>query len=213
VLIDPHPLAEDALARPGAVATIVLTASVRQRASWRLRREFGIPVWMPAATREAEEEPDERYSEGDRLPGGLEVIFTPGAGRRMASVEREDESLSTSSVSSHQRSRPPRYLLARRASEGRRVQPARVTSSSRTSARLRRGGRAPSGLSAGLHDVRVPRLCLKVGRACESPTLFSHVRGSSSSCGLVWTCLGRKMKVRARLRVTRGHDRRLLKSR
>jgi hypothetical protein len=80
VLIDPHPLAEDALARPGAVGAIVLTASVHQRASWRLRREFGIPVWMPAATREAEEEPDERYFEGDRLPGGLEAIFTPGAG-------------------------------------------------------------------------------------------------------------------------------------
>jgi glyoxylase-like metal-dependent hydrolase (beta-lactamase superfamily II) len=80
VLIDPHPLAEDALARLGAVAAIVLTASVHQRASWRLRREFGMPVWVPAATREAEEEPDERYSQGDRLPGGLEAIFTPGAG-------------------------------------------------------------------------------------------------------------------------------------
>jgi glyoxylase-like metal-dependent hydrolase (beta-lactamase superfamily II) len=58
----------------------VLTASVHQRASWRLRRELRIPVWVPAATREAEEEPDERYSEGDRLPGGLDAVFTPGAG-------------------------------------------------------------------------------------------------------------------------------------
>jgi hypothetical protein len=80
VLIDPHPLAENALAGLGEVAAIVLTASVHQRASWRLRRELGIAVWVPAATREAEEEPDERYSEGDRLPGGLEAMFTPGAG-------------------------------------------------------------------------------------------------------------------------------------
>jgi glyoxylase-like metal-dependent hydrolase (beta-lactamase superfamily II) len=80
VLIDPHPLAEDALVGLGAIAAIVLTASVHQRASWRLRRELGIPVWVPAPTRDAEEEPDERYSEGDRLPGGLDAIFTPGAG-------------------------------------------------------------------------------------------------------------------------------------
>jgi hypothetical protein len=80
VLIDPHPLAEDALVGLGAIAAIVLTASVHQRASWRLRRELGIPVWVPAPTRDAEEEPDDRYSEGDRLPGGLDAIFTPGAG-------------------------------------------------------------------------------------------------------------------------------------
>jgi hypothetical protein len=80
VLIDPHPLAEDALAGLGEIAGIVLTASVHQRAAWRLRRELGVPVWVPAATRQAEEEPDERYSEGDRLPGGLDAIFTPGAG-------------------------------------------------------------------------------------------------------------------------------------
>lgn len=80
VLVDPHPLAEDALAGLGEIAAIVLTASVHQRAAWRLRRELGVPVWVPAATRQAEEEPDERYSEGDRLPGALEAIFTPGAG-------------------------------------------------------------------------------------------------------------------------------------
>jgi glyoxylase-like metal-dependent hydrolase (beta-lactamase superfamily II) len=80
VLVDPHPLAEDALAGLGAMAAIVLTASVHQRAAWRLRRELAVPVWVPAATREAEEEPNERYSEGDRLPGGLKAIFTPGAG-------------------------------------------------------------------------------------------------------------------------------------
>ena len=80
VLIDPHPLAEDALAGLGELAAIVLTASVHQRAAWRLRHDLGVAVWVPAATRQAEEEPDERYSEGDRLPGGLDAIFTPGAG-------------------------------------------------------------------------------------------------------------------------------------
>lgn len=80
VLVDPHPLAQDALDALGAIAAILLTASVHGRAAWRLRRELGVPVWLPAATREAEEEPDGRYSEGDRLPGGLDAIFTPGAG-------------------------------------------------------------------------------------------------------------------------------------
>jgi glyoxylase-like metal-dependent hydrolase (beta-lactamase superfamily II) len=61
-------------------------ASVHQRAAWRLRRELGIPVWVPAATRQAEEEPDERYSEGDRLPGRLDAIFTPGAGTTQHTV-------------------------------------------------------------------------------------------------------------------------------
>ena len=39
-----------------------------------------MPVWAPALAREVDEEPDERYAEGDLLPGGLEAIFTPGAG-------------------------------------------------------------------------------------------------------------------------------------
>lgn len=80
VLVDPHALAGDALAGLGEVTAIVLTASVHERAAWGLRRELGVPVWLPAATRQAEGEPDERYSEGDRLPGGLDAIFTPGAG-------------------------------------------------------------------------------------------------------------------------------------
>src|SRR5918995_4095687 len=46
VLVDPHPLAEDAFAGLGEIAGIVLTASVHQRAAWRLRRELGVPVWV-----------------------------------------------------------------------------------------------------------------------------------------------------------------------
>ncbi len=80
VLIDPLPLAEEAMAGLGTVEAICLTTSSHQRSAWRLRRELGVRVWAPAASKEVEEEPDERYAEGDSLPGGLKPIFTPGAG-------------------------------------------------------------------------------------------------------------------------------------
>lgn len=80
ILVDPVRLAPDALADLGDVVAIVLTASVHQRSAWRYRRELGVPVWAPAATREAEEEPDHLYSEGDTLPGALDALFLPGAG-------------------------------------------------------------------------------------------------------------------------------------
>jgi len=80
VLIDPEPLAPEAMAQLGKVASICLTTSNHQRSSWRLRRELGVRVWAPALVREIDEEPDVRYEEGDELPAGLEAIFTPGAG-------------------------------------------------------------------------------------------------------------------------------------
>ena len=40
----------------------------------------GAPVYAPALSREIDEEPDERYGDGDSLPGGLTAYFTPGAG-------------------------------------------------------------------------------------------------------------------------------------
>jgi hypothetical protein len=80
VLIDPLPLAEEPFAALGDVAAICLTTSSHQRSAWRLRRELGVPVWAPRQVREVDEEPDERYVEGDVLPGGLEALFTPGAG-------------------------------------------------------------------------------------------------------------------------------------
>jgi glyoxylase-like metal-dependent hydrolase (beta-lactamase superfamily II) len=86
VLVDPLPLAEAALAGLGDVSAICLTTSSHQRAAWRLRRELGARVWAPAASREVEEEPDERYSEGDVLPAGLQPIFTPGAGTTQHSL-------------------------------------------------------------------------------------------------------------------------------
>jgi glyoxylase-like metal-dependent hydrolase (beta-lactamase superfamily II) len=80
VLVDPLPLAADALAQVGEVAAIVLTSGSHQRSAWRLRRELAVPVAAPALSRALEEEPDVRYGDGDRLAGGLLAVFTPGAG-------------------------------------------------------------------------------------------------------------------------------------
>ncbi len=80
VLVDPLPLAAGARDEIGNATAIVLTAGSHQRSAWRLRREYGVSVWAPALSKEIEEEPDERYGDGDRLPGGLTAIYTPGAG-------------------------------------------------------------------------------------------------------------------------------------
>jgi glyoxylase-like metal-dependent hydrolase (beta-lactamase superfamily II) len=91
VLVDPLPLAEDALAGLGRIEAICLTTSSHQRSAWRLRRELGVQVWAPEASREVDEEPDARYSQGDALPGGLQPIFTPGAGTTQHSLLLERE--------------------------------------------------------------------------------------------------------------------------
>jgi hypothetical protein len=80
VLIDPLPLDPDALHSLGDVAAICLTAGTHQRSAWRYRREFDVPVHAPALSRLIDEEPDERYGDGDQLPGGLLAVFTPGGG-------------------------------------------------------------------------------------------------------------------------------------
>jgi glyoxylase-like metal-dependent hydrolase (beta-lactamase superfamily II) len=80
VLIDPLPLAPDALRSLGDVAAICLTAGTHQRSAWRYRRELEVPVYAPALSKLIDEEPDVRYTEADELPGGLRAVFTPGAG-------------------------------------------------------------------------------------------------------------------------------------
>jgi glyoxylase-like metal-dependent hydrolase (beta-lactamase superfamily II) len=80
LLIDPLPLAPEALSNFGDFAGICLTAGTHQRSAWRYRRELDVPVYAPALSKLIEEEPDVRYSEGDDLPGGLGAVFTPGAG-------------------------------------------------------------------------------------------------------------------------------------
>jgi glyoxylase-like metal-dependent hydrolase (beta-lactamase superfamily II) len=104
ILIDPLPLAADALAGLGPLVAICLTASVHQRSSWRLRRELGVPVWAPALSKQVEEEPDGRYEDGDRLPGGLLAIFTPGAGTTQHSLllERDGGVLFTPDLFMHE---------------------------------------------------------------------------------------------------------------
>ena len=78
VLIDPVRLAPEALASLPPPEAILLNARTHQRSAWRYRRELGIEVWLADDAPAAEEEPDHRYTEGDTLPGGLEVIRTPG---------------------------------------------------------------------------------------------------------------------------------------
>ena len=80
VLIDPLPLAEEALPQLDRVVAICLTCGSHQRSAWRYRAELGAPVWAPALSRQIDEQPNERYGDGDRLPGGLLAVFTPGAG-------------------------------------------------------------------------------------------------------------------------------------
>jgi Metallo-beta-lactamase superfamily len=90
VLIDPLPVAGDSLRRLGKVAAICLTCGSHQRSAWRYRGEFGAPVYAPALAREIDEEPDDRYGDGDRLPGGLRALFTPGAGTTQHTLVHED---------------------------------------------------------------------------------------------------------------------------
>jgi glyoxylase-like metal-dependent hydrolase (beta-lactamase superfamily II) len=78
VLIDPVRLSEPALgALPRPVATL-LTARCHQRAAWRYRRDLGAEVWLPEDATAADEQPDHTYADGDRLPGGLKALRTPG---------------------------------------------------------------------------------------------------------------------------------------
>lgn len=90
VLIDPLPLAEEAMAQLGPVAAILVTAGSHQRSAWRLRRELGAPVWMPALAHEIDEDPDERYGHDDVLPGELLAFFTPGAGTTQHTLLLDD---------------------------------------------------------------------------------------------------------------------------
>jgi glyoxylase-like metal-dependent hydrolase (beta-lactamase superfamily II) len=80
ILVDPLPLAAEALDALGTISAICLTAGAHQRSAWRYRRELGARVYAPALSKQIDEEPDERYADGARLPGGLVAVFTPGAG-------------------------------------------------------------------------------------------------------------------------------------
>ncbi len=78
VMIDPLPLAAKALDRLGRIEAICFSVQSHQRSSWRLRKQLGVRVYTPRAAEGLEESPDQWYSEGDRLPGGLQAIHAPG---------------------------------------------------------------------------------------------------------------------------------------
>lgn len=78
VLIDPLPLAPEALRALEPVTAICLTAACHQRSAWRYRRACAARVYAPDATRKMDEEPDVRYRADELLPGGLRAIHTPG---------------------------------------------------------------------------------------------------------------------------------------
>jgi metallo-beta-lactamase superfamily protein len=73
------------LPRPDA---IVLTSRGHQRAAWRYRREFGVPVYGPRGGEGYDEAPDTLYEEGDPLPQGLTGIPTPGFGDAKFALHR-----------------------------------------------------------------------------------------------------------------------------
>lgn len=78
VFIDPVQLADAALVSLPRPHTVLLTARCHQRSAWRLRRQFSARVWLPDDAEPADEEPDDRYAEGQPLPGDLIAIRTPG---------------------------------------------------------------------------------------------------------------------------------------
>jgi len=78
VLIDPLPIDAKLLRPLGTISAIVLTAGNHQRSAWRFRKLFNVPVWAPENAHGLEEDPDNFYSSGDSLPGGLTAFHTPG---------------------------------------------------------------------------------------------------------------------------------------
>jgi glyoxylase-like metal-dependent hydrolase (beta-lactamase superfamily II) len=77
-LIDPLPMDTQALKKLGAVEAICLTASCHERAASRYRRSFKVPIYAPKGAVDFERLPDRRYTSGNRLPGGLQTVHSPG---------------------------------------------------------------------------------------------------------------------------------------
>ena len=78
VVIDPLPLAREAMAALGGVRSVVLTAPSHQRAAWTFRAATGAPVSVPRGSPALDEKPDRHYAPGDALPGRLRAIAAPG---------------------------------------------------------------------------------------------------------------------------------------
>ena len=78
VLIDPLPLVDEVLEQLGRVEAICLTGSCHQRAAWRYRKRFSVPVHAPEGAEGLEEQPDAWYRKDERPAGGLLAIHAPG---------------------------------------------------------------------------------------------------------------------------------------
>lgn len=79
-LIDPLPLATDALKSLGKIALVCMTAGQHQRACWQYRRDLGVPVHAPKGATELKEEPDAWFSDGQTVAGALRAVSAPGIG-------------------------------------------------------------------------------------------------------------------------------------
>ncbi len=117
VLVDPLPVAEEKLRRLGKVEAIVLTAACHQRSAWRFRRAFGATVFGPRGPGVSPEpgdfleEPDRRYGDGDRLPGGLVAVHAPGPTEAMFALWHPRRgALFLADVLTHQGRGPPRFV-------------------------------------------------------------------------------------------------------
>ena len=78
ILIDPLPMADKDLKKLGPVEAICLTASCHERSAWRYRCELKVWVYAPQGGVDFEETPDRWYKAGDRLPGDLLAVHSPG---------------------------------------------------------------------------------------------------------------------------------------
>ncbi len=78
ILIDPLPMNKRDLKKLGAVEAICLTASCHERAAWRYQDSLKVPIYAPIRGVDFEGMPDHWYGPGDRLPGGLKAVHSPG---------------------------------------------------------------------------------------------------------------------------------------
>ena len=78
VVINPLRLEEPALRELGDVTAVLLTSSSHVRAAAHYREATGAALWAPAEADLGELEPDETFTEGNEVPGGLRVIGLPG---------------------------------------------------------------------------------------------------------------------------------------
>lgn len=91
VLIDAVPWNREHTPEITEVHAIVMTHRNHQRSAWRLRKEFGAPVYAPAGEQELDEEPDELLEEGGSNPGGLRSIPAQGFTNACYLVHQRDD--------------------------------------------------------------------------------------------------------------------------